>query len=370
MTEEYIEIIKYIQSLFPKPVYLVGGACRDILLEIEPKDYDFCSAMTTEEVKECLKGKHRAYCVGEKFGTIGFKAMGKDIEITQFRSEKYNAGCRKPEVEFVNSLNEDLSRRDFTINAICMRIQKDKIRIIDPFCGMEDLEHNVIRCVGSPKQRFKEDPLRMLRAIRFASRFNWKIEAKTYDKIKSGAIQILDISRERWMMELDKILLSDNVGIGLQMLWDTKLFNYMIPELSLQFNYDQNSEYHKFKLHEHTIKVVEACPKDINFCWAGLLHDIAKPFVRTEKFILNPGIVGAKITKNTVVGFDSINHFAFRGESKTNYVGHEILGAEMVKRIALHLKWSNERTKAVVELVANHLNEDCLLRQYDNLGKN
>ena len=155
-------------------------------------------------------------------------------------------------------------------------------------------------------------------------------------------------------MELDKILMCDKPGLGLWQLWDTKLFNYMIPELSLQFNYDQNSEYHKLKLHEHTIKVVEACPKDTNLKWSALLHDIAKPFCRTDKFgELKPGLLSDNMPL-----------------IKSNYVGHEVLGAEMVRRIALHLNWSNERTKAVVELVANHLNEDCPLRQYDNIGKN
>ena len=154
------------------------------------------------------------------------------------------------------------------------------------------------------------------------------------------AVNILNISKERWMMEMDKMLITDYVGKGLLLLWESGLFRYMIPELDLQFNYDQNSQYHNFKLHQHTIKVVESCPKDVMLRWTALLHDIAKPFVRTENK---------------------------RGYS--NYINHELLGAEMVNMIARNLKWSNERRKACVELVRTHLEEDCILRKYDNMAK-
>jgi len=129
LTDKQTELMKYVQSLFNKPVYLVGGAVRDILLVKECKDYDFCSELSTEEVKEQIKGKHKAYCIGEKFGTIGFKCMDEMIEITQFRKEEYATHTRKPNVTFGTDLLTDLSRRDFTINAMCIDVAK-LIRVI------------------------------------------------------------------------------------------------------------------------------------------------------------------------------------------------------------------------------------------------
>ncbi len=367
---------KVTNIMSPHPVYLCGGAVRDYLLGITPHDYDFCTPALPEEIQALIKKDgRRAYLTGKRFGTLGCKVDGHLIEITTFRTETYERNNRKPEVSYVKHINEDLSRRDFTINSMAMRLTKGHLRIIDPFSGAEDIEAKIIRCVGSPKQRFKEDPLRMLRAIRFACRFDFVIHPDTYKKIQSGAIQILNISKERWVSEIDKILLSDKVGFGLWRLWDTRLFNYMIPELSLQFNYNQNSQYHDFELHEHTIKVVEACPKDINLKWAALLHDVGKPFVRTEKMIVEPSVTVGKSEKVKIGSLEiteltdiKFNHIALTG-IKANYVGHEVLGAEMVRRVALHLNWSKERSEAVVGLVRHHLEDSCPLREFDDKGK-
>ncbi len=352
-----IELLKQVeQMLKPHPVYLVGGCVRDYLLGLEPKDYDFCTPALPDEIEACIKSKsRRAYLTGKRYGTIGCKIDGQMIEITTFRSEEYSPGNRKPNVEYVKTISEDLSRRDFTINSMAIRLTKGHIRIIDPFCGQEDLDKKIIRAVGTPKQRFKEDPLRILRAIRFSCRLGFDIEEQTWNKMKKMSIHILDISKERWMIELDKILLSDDVERGLINLWTSNLFKYMIPELDLQYNYHQNSKYHDYSLDVHTIRVVRATPKDINLRWAALLHDIAKPFVRTNKFI---GIDGDK--DNTELNSTTI---------KSNYIGHELLGAEMADRIATHLKWSNERRKFVVETIKTHLKDDCVLRQYDQIGK-
>ena len=332
---------KVTELMKPHPVYAVGGCVRDYILGVEPKDYDFCTPAEPEEIEALIKkDKRRAYLTGKRFGTLGCKVDGHLIEITTFRTETYEKGSRKPEVEYVNNINEDLSRRDFTINSIALRLTKGHLRFIDPFGGAEDIEKGIIRCVGSPKQRFREDPLRLLRAIRFATRFGWMIEEATYKKMESGAIQILSISKERWMSEMDQILLSDNVIQGLQMLWSTRLFNFMIPEIGLQYNYEQSSKYHNFKLHEHTMKVVAACPKDINLRWAALFHDSMKPAVRTE----NP-----------------------RGHS--NYINHEILVGELIDRYSSYLNWSKERHTVVRDLVLNHLKDSCPLREFDNLGK-
>ena len=348
ITEQQKELFQQVRDIFyPEKVYLVGGAVRDMLLGVEPHDYDFCTSLEPDMIENKIKSSgKRAYLTGKRFGTIGCKVNGQMIEVTTFRGEQYEPGNRKPTVNYVKDIVADLSRRDFTINAMALRL--DNYKLIDPFGGQQNLKNKIIKCVGIAKQRFHEDPLRMLRCIRFCAKYGYEIENKTYEKLCHCAPSILDISKERWMEELDKILMCDDVKEGLNLLWDTKLFNYMIPELSLQRGYDQNSEYHKLTLDEHTIRVVMECPKDLNLRWAALLHDIAKPFVRTDKSTL-------------LLGLDR--------KFKTNYVGHEILGAEMVSRIATHLKWSNERRETVVNLVRHHLEDDCPLRKYDNLGK-
>lgn len=348
MKKELLE--KVTEMMKPHPVYLVGGAVRDYLMNNEPKDYDFSTPAEPDEIERLIKkDKRRAYLTGKKFGTLGCKVDGEMVEITTFRIEKYKPNNRKPDVEYVKSIHQDLSRRDFTINAMAIRLTKGYLRIIDPFCGQEDLERGVIRAVGHPKQRFKEDPLRILRAVRFACRFGFEIEENTEKKMKKMGIYLLDISKERWMMEMDKILLSEYVGQGLRLLWQNELFKFIIPELQLQFNYNQNSAYHNYDLHYHTHQVVVATPKDLDLRWSALLHDIAKPFVRTDKQIL--------LDEHNVT-------------TKSNYIGHEKLGADMVLRLASHLNWSNDRRDKVVELVRNHLDDDCPLREYDNMGKN
>ncbi len=300
LTKEQKEIIVYVQSLFDKPIYLVGGACRSILLGTPIKDFDFCSEMSTEEVKEQLKGKHKAYCIGEKFGTIGFKCLDQLIEITQFREEEYATRSRKPKVTFGTDLSTDLGRRDFTINAIAMNCKT--FELIDPHNGMKDIQESIIRAVGSPKLRFKEDPLRILRAIRFATVLGFEIEEKTLKKLKEMNYSLMRISRERWVEEFNKILQSDGCGTGLRMLWEYRIFNFTLPELSIQWNYEQNSKYHDLQLWEHTSKVVGSAQKagePIEILWACLLHDIGKPFCRQDKtFIDGKWVLDEVVSEN------------------------------------------------------------------------
>jgi tRNA nucleotidyltransferase (CCA-adding enzyme) len=318
-----------------KPSYMVGGSIRDSLLGLEPKDYDFATPLLPDDIEERVKASgRRAYITGKRFGTVGFKFEDKFVEVTTFRSEVYGKS-RKPEVEFVGSLTEDLSRRDFTINAMA---QSDKL--IDPFGGKADLDAKIIRAVGNPTIRFKEDPLRMLRAARFASQLGFDIEPNTLKSMTKNAHLILTVSKERWIQELDKLLLGE-ASKGLQVLADTDLLKFILPELRLQVGYDQNNHNHKFTLAEHSFMVVDKLPKDITLRWAGLLHDIGKPFVRTE----NP-----------------------KGHS--NYIFHETVGAEMVYGIGKRLKWSNERLNAVQDLIANHLKDESPLKSADNRSKN
>jgi len=330
---------KQVKNMFyPSPIYLVGGSIRDQLLGRIPKDWDFCTSLSPDEIEFLVKkAGRRAYLIGKKYGTIGFKLDGQFIEVTTFRTETYEKNNRKPKVEFVKDIHQDLARRDFTINAIARRGRK----IIDPFNGRKDLKEKRIRAVGIPSHRFKEDPLRILRACRFSSQLGFGIEGNTLSAMQKLSYKILSVSKERWMAELDKLLLGDNVILGLNYLMSIGLFRYLIPELHLQFMFDQNRCYHSLPLWIHTLKVVEGVPQDINLRWSALLHDIAKPFTKTYNL--------------------KTNYY--------NYIKHDLLGADMVERLARHLKWSNERRESVKELVANHLREDSPLKEADDKAK-
>lgn len=362
INDKYMKIIKEVTKIMePHNVYVTGGFCRDSLLGKEPKDIDFSTPATPEEIEECIRNSlnqeghnRRVNIVGKKFGCLKCKVFGEDVDIVSFRTEHYIEGSRKPEVEYIKTITEDLSRRDFTCNAIAFRWKHEYLTIIDPFEGIDDIETQTIRAVGTPKQRFKEDVLRILRAIRFACRLGFTIEPETFKKMTKMSVHILDISKERWVQELDQILQSKKVGLGLRLLRDCNLFKYMIPELDLMKGYEQNSEYHDFTLDEHTIQVVEAVRKDtdnLSLLWAALLHDCAKPIVRTDKEIR--------------IKIDGLYNYKI----KSNYVNHEILSAAIVDKYALYLKWSKERHQTVRELVLNHLKEGSPLRKYDNLCK-
>lgn len=336
--KELYDVVENIVS----PVYLVGGCVRDFHLGRPVNDYDLSTPLTPDEMEIRIKaaGK-RCLDIGKKFGTLGIHHAGDTIEITSFRKEAYKPGNRKPSVEFVGNITADLSRRDFTINALAWRNGKT----IDPFNGRQDMKDKIIRSVGNPTERFKEDPLRMLRACRFASQLGFTIEEQTFKKMEEHAHNIMGVSKERYCIELDKLLMGDYVGTGLRALFNSKLINYIIPELGLQYNFDQHSKYHKFLLHEHTIKTVENTPKDINLRWAALLHDIGKPFVCREKRKANP---------------DDIMQLGF--------AKHEYVGEELVGHIALYLKWSNDRRDTVKSLVLHHQEDDSPLREADEIA--
>lgn len=327
---------KYLEEII-SPLYLVGGSVRDLFLGKEPNDLDFTTPHSPDDILEAFKGKHKTFKEGKRFGTIAVIINGIKIEITTFRNEYYLSGSRKPEVEYVTDINADLGRRDFTINAIARRFNN----VIDPYNGINDIKKRLIHVVNSqPHARFKEDPLRMLRACRFASQLDFSISTQTFRGIKTNAHKILEVSKERWVSEIDKILMSDNVFLGLGYLADTCLLNYIIPELAIQVGYDQNSKYHTHNLWNHTKLVVQNSPKDINIRWGALLHDIGKPFIREEK----PG--------------------------RSIYAKHEIIGEELVERLSRHLKFSNGRRQLVKEIVRNHIeDENSPIREADDKAK-
>lgn len=240
-------------------VFLVGGSVRDLVMGNEPKDYDFTTSMLPEEMVEKVKAAgRRVYTIGQQFGTIGFKVpvpvsvvdvmTGEKelsdtnqfhygfeyVEVTTFRSEVYTSKSRKPEVKFVPSLEEDLARRDFTMNAMVLRGDGT---IYDPYGGKLDIYAKQIKTVGLPKDRIQEDPLRMLRAARFAARYDFKIDPNFIGKARQLSDRIFDVSVERWVQELDKLLTSEHTDVGIYDLKDMGILMRIMPEL-----YNDNDE--------------------------------------------------------------------------------------------------------------------------------
>lgn len=243
-------------------VYLCGGAVRDLVMGNTPKDYDFTTSLLPDEMTEKVKAAgRRVYTIGEKFGTIGFKVRigaemeidlgGQDldsddfdpnkvvankpkdlyeyVEVTTFRSEVYTSKSRKPEVAFVTSLDEDLARRDFTMNAMVLRSDGT---IYDPYGGRLDIYAKKIVTVGMPKDRIQEDPLRIFRAARFAARYGFKIDPNFIGKARQLADRIFDVSVERWVMELDKMLTSNHTWQGLSALEQMGVLSRIFPEIT------------------------------------------------------------------------------------------------------------------------------------------
>lgn len=325
-------------------IYFVGGCVRDLIMGNMPNDYDISTAKTPDEVSAFIKSKgRRVYNIGKKFGTVGVKINNTLVEVTTFRGETYSFKDRKPEVVWGNNINQDLDRRDFTINAIALR-QDGKL--IDPHKGVNDIENGIIKCVGNSRLRFQEDPLRILRGIRFCAKYRFNFEKRTADRIESCRWELLRISKERIIEEINKIFLSsgDNIMIALSMLWSNKIFQVILPELQLQYWYDQNSPHHSWTLDLHTsivVALVRGWHSDPRYLWAALLHDIAKPFTRE----------------------------LHKSGERCNYINHELLGAEIADKFCRFYKFSNEDREFIVDSIKNHLNDDCWLREYDNRSK-
>ena len=309
-------------------LYEVGGSIRDSILGKASSDADFTTDATPDKTKEILtnSGLGSVFGVGEAFGTIGLHTPdGNKIEITTFRKEVYPTNSRKPVVEFGKDLKDDLARRDFTINSIA----KDTLtgELIDPFGGKEDLKNGIIRTVGNSKDRFAEDPLRMLRAVRFACKFGFdKLEFEMPEPEK-----LQNISKERISEELNKILISNNPKYGINLLKKFGLMKYVIPEFEQTYDVAQNKA-HYADVYNHTLGVVENCAKyDYSgedkkvFMLAAMLHDIGKPKSKT-------------------------------GEGQyVHFYNHQGIGEEMVQGILKDLHYDNNTIDRVSKLVANHM---------------
>jgi len=279
-------------------LYLVGGTVRDQILGKATHDLDFTTDAPPERTREVLEAAipTAIYSIGEKFGTIGATFDDVVVEITTFRTERYQPGSRKPEVRYGTSLEEDLARRDFTINAMALDLATGAL--VDPFGGQVDLSAGVIRAVGKPAERFAEDPLRLLRAVRFVAQLGFEIEPHTRAAIRQCAESLHQVSRERILDEMNRLLVGPYAARGLRLLADLGLLDVFLPEV---MDLRRTTQGKRSKdVFEHTLKVIDRTPPDLVLRWAALLHDIGKPrtIVQTDGEIHFPGheLVGERLS--------------------------------------------------------------------------
>jgi putative nucleotidyltransferase with HDIG domain len=313
--------------------YIVGGCVRDILMKRAPQDWDITTSALPEQVLAVFPDAKYE----NVFGTVilGVRALAQDgepkgrledvVEITTYRSEQDYSDRRHPDtVRFEKELDKDLERRDFTINALALD-PSDHEKIIDYFGGQKDIKAKIIRAVGEPSDRFKEDALRMLRAVRFSVQLGFELEPKTQRAIVKLAGSLKFVSKERIRDELIKILASDHPAEGIFLLHDCKLLQYILPELEEGVGV-KPARHHIYPIFEHNVLALKNCPSSE---WpvrlAALLHDVAKP--KTRKII--KGIA--------------------------TFYNHEYVGAKMTDRIMSRLKLANEDRERVVNLVKNHM---------------
>jgi len=312
---------------------LVGGPVRDAFLGRTAPDIDCTTSANPDQILAIVKPLASAHWdIGRAFGTIGARFGEETVEITTYRSDQYNADSRKPEVAFGTDLKEDLFRRDFTINAMALRLP-DKT-FVDPFDGLGDLLAGVIRTPGKPEDSFSDDPLRMLRAARFASQLGFEIEAETFAAMKAMASRIEIISAERVQQELTKLMLGKYPRKGLTALVDSGLAAIVLPELpALKLEVDEH--HHHKDVYEHTLTVVEQAidyekdyelEPDFVLRFAALMHDCGKPKTRR----LEPG-------------------------GGVSFHQHDLVGSRITKKRMQALKFDNDTIKAVSRLVELHL---------------
>lgn len=333
------EFVKFIIEILKDQgyeAYLVGGCVRDSILGREPKDWDITTSATPDKVMDIF-GDKRLLSVkavvptGIDFGTVTIVGVDglESVEVTTFRGDIYTPDTgisHKPKcVEYVDDIVKDLSRRDFTINAIAYDIFEEEY--IDPFNGVKDIASGTIKCVGIPGERFKEDPLRMLRAIRFASTLDFEIETKTNTSIIVNSELIKEMSAERIREELNKILLTDigNIFYNRNSTSAKAIFNVILPEFTVLENISQNNPYHQYNVFTHSIESCRIIEPEIHLRLAALLHDLGKAFTKTTDG-------------------NGIDHFY--GHAKiSEYIAHDIL-----KR----LKYDNKTIDKVISLIKHH----------------
>ncbi len=288
--------------------YLIGGCVRDLILGYELYDYDFATNARPEQVMKLFK---RVIPTGIKHGTVTVLVKGMEFEVTTFRSDgKYLDGRRPEKVHYADSLDEDVMRRDFTINGMAYDLKKDEV--IDHVGGMDDLNKGIIRTIGDPIERFSEDGLRTFRACRFAAKLGFVIEDKTFEAISETLNISALVSAERVREELMKLLSSGVPSVGFECMRKSGLLKLWLPELDSCYEIDQN-KFHVHDIYYHSLYSCDAAPADKPLIrLSALLHDIGK--VNTRK----PG-----------------------DDGDFTFYNHEVIGARMVKKILRRLKFSN-----------------------------
>jgi poly(A) polymerase len=313
---------------------LVGGPVRDAILGRLGNDLDFTTNAHPKESEKILKKwADSVWDIGAAFGTVAGKKGEITVEITTYRSENYEKDSRKPAVEFGENIEGDLSRRDFTINAMALELTTDEPTFIDLFNGVDDLENKIIKTPGKPEDSFTDDPLRMMRAARFMSQLNFTIDESVLVAIKEMAHRLSIISSERVRDEFIKIIMSDNPRLGITLLVECGLADIFLPEIpKLKLEIDEH--HHHKDVYEHSLTVLEQAialearlgGANLTLRLAALLHDIGKP--KTKALIAGGGV--------------SFHH-------------HEVVGAKMTKERLRTLRFDNHIVKDVGQLVFLHL---------------
>ena len=304
---EVIEIIKTLNSKGFE-AYIVGGCVRDTLMQIPPKDWDIATSALPETVKKLFA---KTIDTGLKHGTVTIAINNSYYEVTTFRIDgQYNDNRHPDSVSYTNSIIEDLSRRDFTINAIAYHPDS---HYIDPFDGIGDISKKIIKTVGDPDKRFTEDALRLLRAIRFSAQLNFTITKEALDSITKNATLIQNISSERIREEITKLLIS-NAPDKFNLLFKTKLLEYIFPEFIPCYNTQQNSRYHIYTVAQH-ILVSTANIENIPYLrWTMLLHDIGKPYTKTTDDKNQDHFYGHE-NKSVQIAWELLNRLKFDSQS-------------------------------------------------------
>ncbi len=253
--------------------FVVGGAVRDLVRHVNPDDYDLATSATPEQVKSLFR---RVIPTGIEHGTVTVLTKDESIEVTTFRVEAaYTDGRHPDSVHFVTTIEDDLARRDFTING--MALDPVREQFLDPFGGETDLQTGTIRAIGNPHERFAEDALRLLRAVRFATQLEFAIEPGTWDALTRASPSLRRVSHERTRDELNKILASERPSVGFRLMSDGGLLKVILPELDAGVGVEQRGD-HRFDVFEHSILTCDGAPRDnLTVRLAALLHDIARP---------------------------------------------------------------------------------------------
>ncbi|MBI4085352.1 MAG: HD domain-containing protein [Candidatus Liptonbacteria bacterium] len=309
--------------------YLVGGCVRDILIGKEPKDWDITTDAKPEEIQNIFPES----LYENNFGTVAVKTDSENeklkiVEITTFRLEgKYTDKRHPDEIKFAKTVEEDLSRRDFTVNAIAMDLSESSKKIIDPFDGQKDVKDGIIKTVGNPEERFNEDALRLMRAVRFATESGWQVEFNTRRAVEKLSGILETIAKERIRDEFVKIIISDNAAGGIILLEELNLLRYVLPELREGIGVAQN-KHHIYTVFEHNVRSLDYAAKknySIEIRLASLLHDLGKPKAKRGE-----------------------------GPSSTFY-GHDVIGAKMTVAVLENLRFSKETIEKVAHLVRYHM---------------